>query len=514
MEITHKQIPFSQASHFPKLFIDYIDRNPQLSGFYDSFPDLAGFKEAISKRKFSYRKELVEALKNQYLGVVNPPNIDILQDENTFTVTTGHQLNIFTGPLYVIYKIVSTINLAKKLKVAFPENNFLPVYWMATEDHDFEEISYFNLFGQKHKWETEQKGGVGRMNPSELLQIIEGLRDKPEVFVKAYGENNTLAAAVRQYMHELFGAEGLVCIDGDDRILKSLFAPTMKTDIVENAAEKIIAETSTHLENLGYKTQIHARNINFFFLDNNLRERIEKKGEKYTVVNTDLSFTESEILEILEKTPEKISPNVVLRPIYQETILPNLAYLGGPSEVCYWLQLKDIFEHHDIQFPILLPRNLGLVINEGTKKRMEKLGVEAEELFQDDVTLKRNFVEKNSENSLSLANEINQIAVAFDQIIKKAAEVDPTLKPAMESEKVKNATSLDHLEKRIKKAEEKKFETSLTQLHGLKEKLFPGGGLQERSENFLNFYLNDPQFISKVSQHFDPLDFKFNIVFV
>lgn len=514
MEITHKQISFSQASHFPKLFIDYIDRNPQLSGFYDSFPDLAGFKETITKRKFSHRKELVEALNNQYQGIKNPPNIDILLDENTFTVTTGHQLNIFTGPLYVIYKIVSTINLAKKLKATFPEYNFVPVYWMATEDHDFEEISYFNLFGQKHKWETEQKGGVGRMNPAELLQIIEGLRDKPEIFLRAYGENSTLAAAVRQYMHELFGAEGLVCIDGDDRILKSLFAPIMKKDIVENEAEKIVAETSARLEKLGYKTQIHARNINFFYLDENLRERIEKNGEQYNVVNTDLSFTESEILEILGKTPEKISPNVVLRPIYQETILPNLAYLGGPSEVCYWLQLKDIFEHHQAQFPILLPRNLGLAINEGTKKRMEKLGVEAEELFQDDVALKRNFVEKNSENSLSLAEEISQIAASFDQIIKKAAEVDPTLKPAMESEKVKNATSLEHLEKRIKKAEEKKFETSLAQLQGLKEKLFPGGGLQERSENFLNFYLNDPEFIAKISQNFDPLDFKFNIIFV
>ena len=514
MEITHKQIPFSQASHFPKLFTDYIDRNPSLNGFYEQYPDLNGFKEAIVKRKFEYRQELVEALKNQYQGLENQPNIDILLEKNTFTVTTGHQLNIFTGPLYVIYKIISTINLAKKLKDNFPEYNFVPVYWMATEDHDFEEISYFNLFGQKHKWETEQKGGVGRINPNELMQIIDGLRDKPEIFARAYSENTTLASAVRQYMNELFGFDGLVCIDGDDKGLKRLFAPIMKKDILENAAESIVSDTSKQLENIGYKTQIHARNINFFYLDDNLRERIEKQGDRFVVLNTDLSFSESEMLSILENTPEKISPNVVLRPIYQEIILPNLAYLGGPSEVCYWLQLKDIFEHHQVQFPILLPRNLAMVINESTKKRLEKLGVDALALFQDEVTLKRNFVEKNSENSLSLIEEISEIAASFDKIIKKAAEVDPTLKPAMESEKVKNATSLEHLEKRIKKAEEKKFETSLAQLHAVKEKLFPGGGLQERSENFLNYYLNDPQFISKTSQHFDPLDFKFNILFV
>jgi bacillithiol synthase len=513
LEVNHKQIPLSQASHFPKLFIDYIEKNTALNEFYDSYPDLKGFEKTLSNRKFTHRKTLVNALNQQYKDIENPPNIDLLLEENTFTVTTGHQLNIFTGPLYVIYKIVSTINLARKLKSAFPNYNFVPVYWMATEDHDFEEISSFNLFGQKHKWETEQKGGVGRMNPKELQTIIENLREKPEIFAKAYG-NSTLAAAVRQYMHELFGSQGLVCLDGDDASLKSIFAPVMRQDIIENKAEQIVAETSARLENLGYKTQIHARNINFFYLDENLRERIEKNGETYTVVNTNLSFSENNILEIIDKNPEKISPNVVLRPIYQETILPNIAYLGGPSEVSYWLQLKDIFEHHEVPFPILLPRNLALVVNDASKKRMEKLNVSPEELFQDDNSLKKSFVEKNSENTLSLADEIEQIGAAFDQIIKKASEVDPTLKPAMESEKVKNATSLEHLEKRIKKAEEKKFETSLAQLQTLKEKLFPGGGLQERSDNFLNFYLNDSAFLGKISQHFDPLDFKFNIIFV
>ncbi|WP_255067578.1 bacillithiol biosynthesis cysteine-adding enzyme BshC [Lacihabitans sp. LS3-19] len=512
MQVEHTKIPLSQAASFPKLFIDYLDKKDSLKPFYTDFPDIEGFKNSISNRTFENREVLVQALKNQYNGLQNSPDFDILLNDKTFTVTTGHQLNIFTGPLYVIYKIVSTINLAKKLKASFPDYNFVPVYWMATEDHDFEEISYFNLFGQKHVWETEQKGGVGRMDPSGLLKIIEGLRDRPEVFEKAYSENATLGAAVRQYMHELFGSQGLFCIDGDDRLLKGLFSQAMQNDLFEHTAESAVVKISSDLEHLGYKTQIHARNINFFYLENNLRERIEIHGDKFTVLNTDISFSKEELLEIIEKTPEKLSPNVVLRPLYQETILPNLAYLGGPSEVSYWLQLKGIFDDSLLPFPILLPRNLALAINEGTLKRMDKLGVKAVDLFLDEVSLKRNFVEKNSEHSLSLEKEIAAIESLFDDIAQKAIEVDATLKAVIESEKVKNSTALGHLEKRIKKAEEKKFETSLNQLQGLKDKLFPGGGLQERSENFLNFYLNDPEFIQKISSVFDPLDFNFNII--
>lgn len=515
MEVVQKKINFSQAANFPKLFVDYIQENSNLKPFYGQFPNIEGFKNQLENRTFTHRQVLVDALKNQYQGLSEPANIDLLLSEKTFTVTTGHQLNIFTGPLYVIYKIVSTINLAKKLKESFPEYNFVPIYWMATEDHDFQEISYFSLFGQKHIWETEQKGGVGRMDPSGLQQIIDSLKDKPEVFEKAYKNNPTLAGAVRQYMHELFGGEGLVCIDGDDISLKELFKDVIHDDIFNHSAEKIVAQTSKGLENLGYKTQIHARDINFFFLEDNFRERIEQNGDGFVVAhNEEKHFSKEEMEAIINAFPNSLSPNVVLRPLYQETILPNLAYLGGPSEVCYWLQLKDIFEHYGLPFPILLPRNLALVVNEPTKKRLDKLGLLAEELFQEDAVLKRNFVEKNSENALSLENEISEISNVYNEILKKAVEVDPTLKAAIESEKVKHISSLENLEKRIKKAEERKFETSIGQLLTLKEKLFPGGGLQERSDNFLNFYLNDPEFINKLYPAFDPLDFRFNILYI
>jgi bacillithiol biosynthesis cysteine-adding enzyme BshC len=516
VESNCQKLDLINTGAFPKLFLDYISKKTSLEDFYGNFPDLDGFKNQLNSASFSVEKRtvLVDTLKKQYKDLSNIPDIDLLLDPKTFTVTTGHQLNIFTGPLYIIYKIVCIINLSRSLKKAFPEYNFVPVYWMATEDHDFEEISYFNLFGQKHVWETEQRGAVGRMHPGELRSILDVLREKPAIFENAYLNSHCLADAVRHYMHELFGAEGLISIDADNRELKSLFKEVIKDDLFNHAAVKTVTEVSGKLDGLGYKTQIHPREINFFYLDEGTRERIERQGDKWKVVNTAIEFTEAEILNLIENEPEKFSPNVVLRPLFQETILPNLAYIGGPSEVPYWLQLKGVFDHYKTNFPILMPRNFALIVNPSLSKKAEKLGIAIDELFDDEATLRKRFVERNSENSLSLAFEIDEISEVFRRIALKAQAIDQTLKPAVDAENAKFSNALENLEKKLKKAEERHFETSVTQLLNLREKLFPGGGLQERKENLLNFYLNDPQFLEKLLNAFDPLDFRFNILYV
>ena len=509
-----QQVALNSVGAFPKMFLDYISKDEKLAKFYNQYPDTQGFKKVIESRGFSNtkRKTLVDVLKKQYQNLGNNPDFNILLESNTFTVTTGHQLNIFTGPLYVIYKIITVINLAKKLKAEFPAFNFVPIYWMASEDHDFAEIASFNLFGKTYQWETTQKGAVGRMNPAELQAIFDEMPEKSALFEEAYLKNNTLSDAVRQYMHQLFGSEGLVCLDADEAALKSIFSEVIKDDLLNNTANKIVHQTSDELNAMGYHTQITPREINFFYLQNGLRERIVKDNNVYKVLNSELHFTESEILQILENQPDIFSPNVVLRPLYQETILPNLAYIGGPSEVPYWLQLKGIFDHYGEQFPLLMPRNFALVVNQASQKRMDKLGVTTDELFTDDVTLRRSFVERNSDNSLSLAFEIDDVNEIFERILKKSLVIDQTMKGAVEAEKTKIITSLENLEKRIKKAEERNQETSVTQLLGLKQKLFPDGGLQERKENFLNFYLNDKDFINKLLAEFDPLVYSFNIL--
>ena len=507
-------LALATTGQFSMLLLDYLNQDKQVQPFYGQYPDIEGFSKQILAKKLSaeQRKTLVKTLEKQYEGLENQPDFDILLDEKTFTVTTGHQLNIFTGPLYVVYKIITILNLAKKLKAEFPEYNFIPIYWMASEDHDLAEIDHFSLFGKTYQWQTEQKGAVGRMNLEGLQAVLDELPEKPEIFVRAYTQHTTLANAARAYMHELFGNEGLISIDADDRELKCSFVPIMKTDLQGRTHALAVTETSEQLENLGYKTQITPRNINLFYLTEGLRERIVFEEGRYKVLNTTITFTNSEINQLLETEPERFSPNVVLRPVYQEVILPNLAYIGGPAEMPYWLQLKGVFDSHQIPFPILIPRNFGLYINKASVKRMQKLELSPTALFQDEVTLRKWFVEHNSMNALSFAEESHVMSQLFGKILDKAIKVDKTLEGAVSAEKQKLMNALENLEKRLKKAEERNLETEITQLLALKNKLFPNNGLQERSENFLNFYLNNPNFLTQIAQVFDPLDFKMYVM--
>jgi uncharacterized protein YllA (UPF0747 family) len=411
------------------------------------------------------------------------PSVD-LRDENTFTVTTGHQLNIYTGPLYVIYKLVSTINLARALKAAYPDQCFVPVYWMATEDHDFEEINHFFAFGTKYEWTTSQKGAVGRFHLSDFPRIP--LRNA--IFDKAYSEGKTLSEAVRIYMHALFGAEGLVCLDADDARLKSLFAPIMEADLNQQVHEPIVRATTEKLEALGYKTQVAAREVNLFRLTENDRIRLEK-GHSVEMADA--------------------SPNVILRPLYQEVILPNLAYIGGPAEVAYWLQLKGIFDLHQVPFPILLPRNFAIVKTQKQAERAEKLGLSLADLFQDELRLRRSFVAGRTVHQLDTASELKALQPILDTLAGRAKAIDSTLEASVLAEQARWTKGLERLAKKMKRAEERNQGDDVRQVLALKEALFPAGEWQERHTNFLEFATDHPEFISDLLKTFDPLHFEF-----
>jgi bacillithiol synthase len=203
------------TGQFPALLLDYLDQKPVLNEFYDVFPTIGNAQAVIENRLpfgVEKRETLVRVLERQYDGMATTPDFSALLDEKTFTVTTGHQLNIFTGPLYIIYKIITTINLSRKLSEAYPDYRFVPIYWMASEDHDFQEIASFHLFGKTHKWEGEHTGAVGRLNPKELENLLKQLPENPPIFANAYLKNDTLSNAVRCYMHELFGKDGLICM--------------------------------------------------------------------------------------------------------------------------------------------------------------------------------------------------------------------------------------------------------------------------------------------------------------
>lgn len=515
-----KKIPLADTHAFSPFFLDYLEQKKSLKPFYNRFPEVDNFKGQITDKSANFpahhRKVLVSSLEKQYKNTETIPavknNIQLLNSQKTFTVTTGHQLNIFTGPLYFIYKIVTVINTCKQLKTKFPEYDFVPVYWMASEDHDYDEIKYFRLYGKKHVWETTQYGAVGRFNTKGFDKLIDQLPGEFEVFKKAYLKNQKLSDAVRYYVNSLFGSEGLVVLDPDDRDLKGLFKKVMHEDIFKSTTLDLVEKTNKALESHQYKTQVFCRNINFFYLDDNIRSRIEKQGEQYKVLDSKLSFTADQISELIEKEPEKFSPNVILRPLYQEYILPNLAYVGGPAEVIYWLQLKSVFDYFNIPFPALMPRNFGLVMEQHIYKKFDKTELEIGQLFEEKNFLFNHWILKHSEHNLTVGEERTTIENIFLNLRQRAETIDQTLGPFIGAEGKRAINSLEKIEHKLLRAEKRLQSDKLRQIEAVKDALFPNGGLQERTDNFLNFYQQDIDFIQKLIANFDPFDFRMNIL--
>ncbi len=508
-------ISLRDSNQFSDFFLDYIEGKESLKPFYTHLPNISAFGDAIKSKNFpqSNREVLVDALNHQYDGLETTEavstNIASLGEGNTFTVTTGHQLNLFTGPLYFIYKIVSTINLARKLKEVYPENNFVPVYWMASEDHDFDEINYFKLDGNKYQWNSDQTGAVGEFElDASFKEFLKDVSFSAEVFLEAYRGSKTLAEAVLKYVDGLFNEYGLVVLDANTRDLKREFSAVMKEDVFGHTPfEKATANTE-QLEALGYKGQIFPREINFFYLDQGCRERIERSGDRYVVLNTDISFSETEMKEVINETPEKLSPNVVLRPLYQETILPNLGYLGGPAEVVYWLQLKGVFDFFKTPFPVLLPRNFGLLLDPLCRKKIKELDWEVKDIFQDFTSWKKNYVKEQANEDINMEKERLALSEIYEGAAIQASELDPTLNDAFQAGKVRSLKIIDQMCRKLRKAEERRHKVTFDRLDAISEKIRPGGSPQERVVNMMQFYLAKPELIESLIESFDPLDFK------
>ncbi|MGF1638628.1 MAG: bacillithiol biosynthesis cysteine-adding enzyme BshC [Cyclobacteriaceae bacterium] len=516
---TVERLELRKTNSFSSLLNDYLEDASELKPFYGNRPAIHEFSKQIEQKTISPEKRqvLVERLQKQYEGLdidnQTGQNIADLQQSHTYTVTTGHQLNLFTGPLYFIYKIISVINTCRQLSQKYPDCKFVPVYWMATEDHDFEEISHFRLFGKEYKWQRDSRAAVGRMDLHGLKeQVFDQLDEELTTFKKSYLESDNLANATRKLVHGLFGHLGLVIIDGDDKYLKQSFTPIIKDELLQRQSGSLVEESSAKLNDLGYTAQVFPREINLFYLTDKLRGRITFEQEKYQVVGSEITFTEKEILEELEAFPERFSPNVLLRPLYQETILPNLAYIGGPAEIAYWFQLKTVFDHYELPFPILMPRNFALVIGTVLARKLEHLISDIEELFLDIKELKAGYIARVSNHQPEIAQEMAAIAEWFEKIKAKAVAIDKSLDGFIGAEANKTAKSLENIEKRLIKSEERNQETGIKQLEGLKEKLFPGGGLQERTDNFLNFYINNPCFVDDLVEILDPFDFSMYVI--
>lgn len=524
-------ISFQSSGYFSKIMQDYLDQKAELKPLYNNFPTLENFEKQIAEKASNFdhnnRKVLVEALQKQYQEIeisdATKQNITLLALENTFTITTGHQLNLFSGPLYFLYKIISTINLTKELKSKYPAYNFVPVYWMATEDHDFEEINYFNFKGKKVRWNAESTGPVGRLSINGLEDLFEvyskelgsntNANTLKKLFEDAYLNHENLADATRFLANSLFSSYGLVILDADDSDLKRAFIPFIKEELENQTSFKEVQKSIEKLSD--YSIQVNPREINLFYIEDKLRERIIFEEDKYLVNNTKISFSKDEIFKLLESNPEKFSPNVIMRPLYQEIILPNLCYIGGGGEIAYWLELKAFFDAVNITFPILLVRNSVLLTTEKQAKKADNLNLTWKDLFNNSENLINEITHKLSPFPIDLTPQKEALEKQFEYLFELAEKTDQSFSGAVKAQEVKQKKGLENLEKRLLKAQKRKLQDQLQRVTDLQCELFPNYGLQERQTNFSEFYLEKgEQLIPLLIQKLKPLEQNFDIIII
>jgi bacillithiol biosynthesis cysteine-adding enzyme BshC len=524
-------LPYAQTGFFSQLICDYLAQKPALAEFYGKFPSLQSFAEQIEeKQSFSntHRETLISSLKAQYKkanveleNTLVLENINSLKDGQTFTVTTGHQLNILTGPLYFIYKIVSTLNLAKALKAQYPKQNFVPVYWMASEDHDFEEVNFINFFGGKLRWQNSLAGAVGHMPTYGMGKVLDELEEHLgrgeqaqewlTMVRKAYHESANMAAATRVLVHKLFSDEGLLILDGDDAALKSQMQSVFEDDLFQHSAQAEV-DKSTAALSANYFAQVYPRQINLFYLKPGVRERIEKHGEQWLVLNTDLKFTEDQLRQELKEHPERFSPNVVLRPLYQECILPNLAYIGGGGELAYWFQLKGMFEHFKVPFPMLVLRNSALWVNQKWQNRAGDMDLPVTQFFKPLHLLKEDLARQTAPVDPDLQEYEDRLQQMFNELEDVANLTEESMLGAVNAQRQKQLKGLDNLKKKLLRAEKRKHQIDMDKVERIHHALFPKGSLQERHDNLSTYYADYGQyFIATLKANLDPLDFRFSV---
>ncbi len=523
-------MPYRETGYFTDLVNDYLEGHDDTLPFFKFRPDLNGIASAVGER-YKYpinRPLLVDALIRQYANTgiheKTSTNIGLLLNENTFTICTAHQPNLLTGYLYFIYKILHAIKMAEQLSARYPDKNFVPVYYMGSEDNDIDELGRFKFRTDKFIWDgSGQKGAVGRMNTTGLRPLLQELfkvfgppgpncNGLEQLITNAYLKHGTISEATHFLVNELFGRFGLVILNPDDAALKSCFIPVMKDELLNEQALPIVSE-QTALIGKKYKTQAYPRPINLFYLNDQLRERIEKNGAKWRVLNTGIEWDENTLLEELNNHPERFSPNVILRGLYQETILPNVVFIGGGAEVSYWFQLKPLFEHYQVFYPCIYLRQSIQWVNTSAAKLRKDLGFSIPEIFKSETELGRQYVLQNGKDDFEINNEIAETELILATLKHKAEVIDVTLGPATMAVMARIRRQLEILQKKMLKAEKNKMQVHINRIAKLKTELFPGNNLQERTENFCDYYLQSGQsFFDIIYESIKPFDPGFLVI--
>lgn len=521
-------IDIEKVSQFSKRDSDYILDSKKFIDLLSYDFDYNAFKNIIEARsEFNTDRRLLhEVVSEQYAHLSSSDKttslIESLKKSNTYTITTAHQPSLMTGPLYVPFKILSTINLCTKLSKDYPDYNFVPVFVMGGEDHDFEEINHLKLYGKKVEWQSEHSGSVGQFPldgiPESITEVKNILGERSKM-VSFLDEVDTFLQSSDNYghfsikvIHALFDRLGLVILNMDNFQFKAAFTHIIKKEIFDNFSYDLVSEAQIKINALGYDGQTHIRDINFFYKKDQLRNRIEEERGNYKVVDTDITFTQKELTLEIDNHPDRFSPNVIIRPLYQELILPNLAYIGGGGELAYWMERKTQFEAVGLPFPMLIRRMSGVIISDSMQSQIEKVNLTIEDIFLPQHDLIKKYLKISEAPDFSLDEYKKEIESVFQKAENKIVTIDKSLGKATQAEKVKAIKSLDYLESKLRKYVKQQEESSLNKITKVTDKFFPSNGLQERNDNILEYMSNyGIELIDKLLDHCDPFDKAFKV---
>ncbi len=527
-----KKYPYEQISHFSKKDLLYINLDPGLKDFYTWKPEIQSFKDVIAAKKNQDidRHLLCEVLADQCSRFNNNEkslkNIELLNKPNSFTIITAHQPSLLTGPLYYIFKIASAINLCATLANQHKEYNFIPLFITGGEDHDFEEINHLKVFKNKIQWETSEwnGGSVGKLNTENLEFVIEEVitlvGDKSEAgtwlkeeTIPLTKESTNYSEFARHLTHKIFQKFGLVILSMDDPRLKKKFSHIIQQEVLEQKSQPLVEHTQNDLSKIGWKAQAHAREINFFYREQGQRLRIIREGETYGLQGAEKKWTKAEMAKEIEDNPGHFSPNVIMRPLYQESIIPNLAYIGGGGEIAYWLERKRQFEEFNLPFPVLIRRNSAMILSGHQSKILNKAEKSLDFFFHPKENLTNRFLESEVSQEISLADYRKEIEPITRAIIDKAKSADPTLEKFAKAELTKLQKSISAIEAKIKKAYKSKQEIHINRILKTHESIFPENSLQERKENIFPL-INEYgwSLIDFLVENLDPLDRRLTVV--
>ncbi len=500
------------------LFLDYLYEFDNVRKFYKSnFREQETYETLFNKLenfKRPHRNQLVELIKKQYQNIriskQTESNIDALYSNKTFIVCTGQQLGIFGGPLYTFYKTITAIKLSQYLKERYDNYQFVPVFWLEGDDHDFEEVRKFTILNNNNELislkyddgleEEINRGCIGlksfNNNTEKLFEDLSiHLRETEfknsviELLKSFYKSDNTFLTSFRNLMIKLFDDYGLIVFNPLDSEVKKLLTPIFSEEITNYRAHTIqLVERSAELEET-YHAQVKVKPINLFFIENNERLLIEPVEEEYRLKGRRKKFTKDELLDQLNKFPEKFSPNVLLRPICQDYLFPTAFYVGGPSEISYFAQLSPLYDIYNIVQPIIYPRASATIVEKNIKSIIEKYNLDYVNLFTTEDELITKIIEQNSTTDINALFENTQLNVEkiLSELGNNLSSIDKSLLDVTNKTKTKIEEILNYLKTKALELEKSKHEVTIRQLTKARNILYPNNNLQEREINFIYF---------------------------